>query len=40
LAAALPAVLARRDLRRPTGSAPRGLADRIAVIFAGLTGRC
>ncbi|HQT73107.1 MAG TPA: squalene/phytoene synthase family protein [Acidiphilium sp.] len=49
LAAALPAVLARRDLRdplarrdlrRPAGPAPRGLADRIAVIFAGLTGRC
>ncbi len=40
LAAALPAVLARRDLRRPTGPAPRGLADRIAVVIAGLTGRC
>ena len=40
IAAALPAVLARRDLRR--GSAvqpgPRGLGDRLAVTWAGLTG--
>jgi 15-cis-phytoene synthase len=41
IAAALPAVIARRDLRRgaevqPT---PRGLADRVAVIWGGLTGR-
>jgi phytoene synthase len=40
IAAALPAVLARRDLRhgpmpRP---APRGLADRLAVTWAGLSG--
>jgi phytoene synthase len=41
VAAALPAVLARRDLRRTSGllPAPRGLADRLAVIWAGLTGR-
>jgi phytoene synthase len=40
LAAALPAVLARRDLRRGPESqpAPRGLADRLAVTWAGLTG--
>jgi phytoene synthase len=39
IAAALPAVLARRDLRRVT-QAPRqrGLGDRLAVIVAGLTG--
>ncbi len=41
IAAALPAVLARRDLRHgpqiPTR--PRGLADRLAVTWAGLTGR-
>ena len=39
-AAGLVAVLARRDLARP-GSAthPRGLADRLAVIRAGFTGR-
>ena len=41
IAAWLPAVLARRDLR--LGSAlqptPRGLADRLAVTWAGLTGR-
>lgn len=46
LAAALPAVLARRDLRRlvanpapaPSGNA-RGFADRLAVTIAGITGR-
>ena len=41
LAAVLPAVLARRDLRRlMRGEAmrPRGLADRLAVIRAGLAG--
>ncbi|MBB5372577.1 squalene/phytoene synthase family protein [Acidocella aromatica] len=38
LAAALPAVFARRDLARPTSS-PRGLADRLAVLMAALTGR-
>jgi phytoene synthase len=40
VAAALPAVLARRDLRRwPGVQAPRGLGDRLAVMVAGLTGR-
>lgn len=43
LAAALPAVLARRDLRRlaagRAGAVPRGLADRLALIAAGLAGR-
>lgn len=39
VAAALPAVLARRDLRRwPAVPVPRGLGDRLAVISAGLTG--
>jgi phytoene synthase len=40
LAAALPAVLARRDLKRgiPTPG-PRGFGDRLAVTLAGLTGR-
>jgi phytoene synthase len=51
VAAALPAILARRDLRRATlrhadpgprgrhaDPGPRGLADRLAVIRAGLTG--
>lgn len=37
LAAALPAAFARRDLGRPCG--PRGLADRMAVLRAALTGR-
>lgn len=40
LAAVLPAVLARRDLRRlgvPPG--PRGLGDRLAVLTAAITGR-
>jgi phytoene synthase len=39
IAAALPAVLARRDLRRPPPEhpAPRLLADRLAVTFAVLT---
>jgi phytoene synthase len=41
IAAALPAVLARRDLRRaPALLGPRGLADRLAVTRAGLTGWC
>ncbi len=40
IAATLPAVLARRDLRRvPEFVAQRGLGDRLAVLFAGLTGR-
>jgi phytoene synthase len=41
LAAALPTVLARRDLRRGPDAtpAPRGLADRLAVTWAGLTCR-
>ncbi len=39
LAAALPAVLARRDLRRPGDSHPRGLGDRLAVTIAALSGR-
>jgi phytoene synthase len=43
LAAALPAVLAARDLRRAGDTArppaPRGLADRLAVTLAGLRGR-
>ena len=38
-AAALPGVLARRDLRRPGVTAPRGLGDRLAVMLAGTTGR-
>jgi phytoene synthase len=40
VAAALPAVLARRDLRRgpDPNPLPRGLADRLAVIWAGFTG--
>ncbi|HEX2941768.1 MAG TPA: squalene/phytoene synthase family protein [Rhodopila sp.] len=40
VAAGLPAVLARRDLRRwPSVTMPRGLGDRMAVIMAGMTGR-
>ena len=40
VAAALPAVLARRDLRRaPDFPLQRGLADRLAVTWAGLSGR-
>jgi phytoene synthase len=40
IAAALPAVLARRDLARwPMVVMPRRLGDRLAVIFAGLSGR-
>jgi phytoene synthase len=40
VAAALPAVLARRDLRRPDApAAPRGAGDRLAVMWAGVTGR-
>jgi phytoene synthase len=39
-AAALPAVLARRDLARwPSVVTPRRLGDRLAVMFAGLSGR-
>lgn len=39
-AAALPAVLARRDLRRdPFPIAERGLGDRLAVIWGAMTGR-
>jgi phytoene synthase len=40
VAAALPAVLARRDLRRiGTAVRPRGVGDRLAVLAAGLAGR-
>ena len=44
IAAALPAVLAARDLRRlgrggEAGTGPRGLGDRLAVVLAGLAGR-
>jgi len=40
VAAVLPAVLARRDLARwPAASVPRRLGDRLAVVFAGITGR-
>lgn len=40
IAAALPAVLARRDLARlPAPPVPRGLGDKCAVIWAALTGR-
>ena len=39
LAAALPAVFAARDLRRPGRAAPRGLGDRLAVLAAAVTGR-
>jgi phytoene synthase len=39
-AAALPAVLARRDLARwPAVVMPRRLGDRLAVVFAGVSGR-
>jgi phytoene synthase len=39
VAAALPAVLARRDLARwPAVAVPRGLGDRLAVTWSGLTG--
>ena len=38
-AAALPAALARRDLRRPGQAGPRGLADRVAIMAAAVTGR-
>ena len=38
IAAALPAVLARRDLLRPVRSGPRGLADRMALMSAWLRG--
>jgi phytoene synthase len=40
LAAALPAALARRDLRRPAAAAAnRGLGDRLAVLRAAIMGR-
>jgi phytoene synthase len=40
VAAALPAVLARRDLRRAPEFPPqRGLGDRLAVVLSGLAGR-
>ena len=40
IAAALPAVLARRDLARwPSVETPRRLGDRLAVMVAGLSGR-
>ena len=40
VAAALPAVLAKRDLRRwPRVAVARGLGDRLAVVLAGLRGR-
>ena len=40
IAAALPAVLARRDLRRISALPPqRGIADRLAVTFAGIAAR-
>jgi 15-cis-phytoene synthase len=40
IAAILPAVLARRDLRRaPALPIQRGIGDRLAVMFAGLAGR-
>ncbi len=37
-AAALPAVLARRDLRTPSHAGPRGLGDRLAVLGSALHG--
>ena len=37
--AVLTAVLARRDLARPAWAWPRGLADRLAVVRAGMRGR-
>ena len=37
--AALPGALARRDLRRPGRTAPRGLGDRLAVMAAAVSGR-
>ena len=40
IAAALPAVLARRDLRRlPAPPTPRGIGDKLAVTWAAFTGR-
>jgi 15-cis-phytoene synthase len=40
IAAALPAALARRDLARwPAVAMPRRLGDRLAVVFAGMSGR-
>jgi phytoene synthase len=40
IAAALPVVLARRDLARPLDApGPRGIGDKLAVTWAALTGR-
>jgi phytoene synthase len=39
MAAALPAILARRDLHRTTAVSARGLVDRIAVLAAATAGR-
>lgn len=39
IAAALPAILARRDLRRPGHARPRALADRVAVLAGAVLGR-
>ena len=39
LSAALPAVLARRDLRRPGTASPRALGDRLAVTAAAAIGK-
>jgi len=39
IAAALTAVLARRDLQRPGRDGPRGVGDRLAVSVAALSGR-
>jgi hypothetical protein len=39
LAAALPAVLARRDLQRPPHDDARGLGDKLAVLRAAAIGR-
>jgi 15-cis-phytoene synthase len=39
IAAALPAVLARRDLRRLMSATPRGLTDRLAVVASYAAGR-
>ena len=39
LAAALPAVLARRDLRQPGACFPRGSVDRLAITIAAMLGK-
>jgi phytoene synthase len=39
IAAVLPAVLAARDLRRGDARGERGIDDRLAVMFAGISGR-